>query len=51
MHSSCIKDEKLTIDFSTKTQPIDNLKNDPNKYNLELSDEPKNISNHPELVK
>jgi hypothetical protein len=36
------------LNFSTKTQPIKNLKIDPDRYNLELSDEPKNASNHPE---
>jgi len=49
MHpSSCIRDEKFAIEFSTKTQPIDKLKIDPSRYNVELLDEPKNTLNHPE---
>jgi hypothetical protein len=38
------------LNCSTRRQPINKLKLDPNRYNLYLSDEPKNIRRDPEFV-
>ena len=49
--SSWQRIKNLQFNFSTRRQPIKKLTMDPNRYSLDLSDEPKNIRRGPELVK
>ena len=43
------RSKNLHLNFSTKTQPINKLRIDPNRYILRLLDESKNASSDPQL--
>lgn len=45
------RSKNLHLNFSTKTQPINKLKIDPNRYILRLLDESKNASSDPQFLK